>query len=79
MIHKLLALIIALLVAVPVFAGELTPYGFFYKPKLTTQGATERAAFDAAAVKPDARLGKEIWVGDPGWRPAHWVAMPNFP
>lgn len=51
----------------PVWAGTLTPHEFIYKPSLGARGAEEKLAFDAGLDRLDARLGKEIWVGDPNY------------
>ena len=47
------------------WAGDLTTNQFFYKPALGTRGATEHNHFAGGLDRVDARLGKEIWVGDP--------------
>ncbi len=47
------------------WAGSLTSNNFIYKPAQGARGATEKSLFDAGLDRIDARLGKEIWVGDP--------------
>lgn len=49
------------------WAGTLTPNGFLYKPSLGARGAGEKGLFDSSLERVDARLGKEIWVGDPDY------------
>jgi len=51
----------------PAFAGTLTTNKFLYKPSLGARGGTEKTTFDAGLDRIDARLGKEIWVGDPNY------------
>ena len=45
--------------------GITTNNGFIYKPGEGARGNTEKSVFDAGLDRVDARLGKEIWVGDP--------------
>jgi hypothetical protein len=66
MIRRMLAIIAVFLVAIPAVAGTWTPNNFIYKPSLGARGAGEKATFDTGLDRIDARLGKEIWVGDPG-------------
>ena len=47
--------------------GTTTSNGFLYKPPLAARGQTEKNKFDVGLDKVDARLGKEIWVGDPNY------------
>jgi parallel beta-helix repeat protein len=47
------------------YAGTLTTNEFFYKPSLGARGVQEKGAFDSGLDRVDARLGKELWVGDP--------------
>ncbi len=47
--------------------GTTTTNGFLYKPPLGARGETEKNTFDAGLDRVDARLGKEIWVGDPNY------------
>jgi hypothetical protein len=67
MIRKMLAIIAVLLVAIPAVAGTWTPNNFIYKPSLGARGEAEKQTFDTGLDRIDARLGKEIWVGDPGY------------
>ena len=45
--------------------GDFTENKFFYKPGLGASGAIENALFDAGFDQVDARLAREVWVGDP--------------
>jgi hypothetical protein len=47
--------------------GTTTTHGFFYKPPLAARGEVEKNNFEAGLNRVDARLGKEIWVGDPNY------------
>ena len=47
--------------------GATTTHGFLYKPPLAARGQIEKNTFDAGLDRVDARLGKEIWVGDPNY------------
>ena len=49
------------------WAGTTTSNGFIYKPGEGARGSTEKSVFDAGLDRVDARLGKEIWVGDPNY------------
>lgn len=51
----------------PAWAGALTTNKFFYKPSLGARGDNEKKSFEASLDRIDARLGKEIWVGDPNY------------
>lgn len=46
-------------------AGTWTANEFLYHPAIGARGAEEKAKFDAGLDRLDARLSKEIWVGDP--------------
>jgi hypothetical protein len=59
------ALIWLFLLPNQVLGGTWTNNGFIYKPAVGARGATEKNTFDAGMDRVDARLGKEIWVGDP--------------
>ena len=61
----LLNLLMAVVFALPTWAGTLTTNEFLYKPSLGARGATEKNTFDAGLDRVDARLSKQIWVGDP--------------
>lgn len=50
-----------------VWGGTWTTNGFIYKPALGARGATEKEIYDTGQDRIDARLGKEIWVGDPNY------------
>lgn len=45
--------------------GTWTDNEFVYKPGLGASGALEKIYFDSGLNSVDARLGKEVWVGDP--------------
>jgi hypothetical protein len=47
--------------------GTWTANQFLYKPSLGASGAQEKATYDTGVDRVDARLGKEIWVGDPAY------------
>jgi hypothetical protein len=46
-------------------AGSWTLNEFLYKPALGARGAGEKDTYDSGLDRVDARLGKQIWVGDP--------------
>lgn len=48
-------------------AGRWNPNGFGYAPQLTTQGSTDYNNVNISQNRIDARLGKEIWLGDPNY------------
>lgn len=60
-----LGLLLTLLVPLSAIAGNWTANQFLYKPSLGARGAAEKATFDSSQDRVDARLAKEIWVGDP--------------
>ncbi len=68
---RISALILGWLVSavfiLPAGAGTLTTNKFLYKPSLGARGDTEKQTFDAGLERIDARLSKEIWVGDPNF------------
>ncbi len=70
---RIIAAIMGLLLTsvwpLPAFTGTLTANEFLYKPSLGARGDTEKNTFDAGLDRLDARLGKEIWVGDPNYGP----------
>jgi hypothetical protein len=51
----------------PVMAGSWTSNNFLYKPALGAAGQTEKNIYDSGLDKVDARLGKQVWVGDPNY------------
>ncbi len=51
----------------PVLAGDWTSHGFIYKPSLGARGNVEKNRYDSGLDRVDARLSKEIWVGDPNY------------
>ncbi|MBM4286068.1 MAG: hypothetical protein FJ128_12625, partial [Deltaproteobacteria bacterium] len=63
---------IRLILAVAVMAGltvggTWTANQFFYKPSLGASGTQEKTTYDTGLDRVDARLGKEIWIGDPAY------------
>jgi hypothetical protein len=60
-----LGALLACIFSSPAWAGTLTTNEFIYKPALGARGAAEKNAFDTGMDRVDARLAKEIWVGDP--------------
>lgn len=61
----LLALIWTVVSFTQASGGTWTPGEFLYKPSLGARGEAEKNLFDSGLDRIDARLGKEIWVGDP--------------
>jgi hypothetical protein len=55
--------------------GTTTSNGFLYKPPLGARGATAKGLFDVGLDRVDARLGKEIWVGDPNYGTTFQTAL----
>ena len=51
----------------PVLAGEWSAHNFLYKPSLGARGTVEKGRYDSGQDRVDARLNKEIWVGDPNY------------
>ena len=68
---KAIAGIMALLLTMgsfaPVLAGDWTAHGFIYKPSPGARGTVEKGRYDSGQDRVDARLNKEIWVGDPNY------------
>lgn len=60
-----MALVYALVFASQVVGGDWTEHGFLFKPSVGARGQTEKNLFDSGQDRLDARLAKEIWVGDP--------------
>lgn len=69
--RSILALGLLLFFSVSGWAGSSTPKGFLYKPDLGARGNAEKNLYDAGLDRVDARLGKEIWLGDPGGSPGY--------
>lgn len=57
----------AMVMSTQALAGAWTAKSFIYKPALGARGATEKSTFDSGLDRGDARLGKEVWVGDPNY------------
>jgi hypothetical protein len=53
-------------VAILVVGGTWTPNNFLYKPSTGARGEGEQKIFESGLERVDTRMGKEIWVGDPG-------------
>jgi hypothetical protein len=66
MLRRMLAIIGLLGVASLSIAGTWTSNNFLYKPSTGARGETEKQTFENGLDQIDQRLGKEIWVGDPG-------------
>jgi hypothetical protein len=75
MMQNLFALIGVLILTTQVMAGSWTSNNFLYKPDEGARGQHEKARFDSGSDRIDARLGKEIWVGDPNWGPTFQDAV----
>jgi len=69
--RSMLALGLVLLISISGWAGSPTPKGFLYKPDLGARGTADKNLYDAGLDRVDARLGKEIWLGDPGGSPGY--------
>jgi len=67
MLSKTLAVIGITFLAIPALAGTWTSNNFIYKPSAGARGEGEKQTFDSGLDRVDARLAKEIWVGDPGY------------
>ena len=61
----LLGLLMFLEAATLGLAGTWSANEFSYKPSLGARGEREKATYDDSLDRIDARLGKEVWVGDP--------------
>jgi hypothetical protein len=48
-------------------SGTWTANNFLYKPATGARGEAQKNLFDSGLDRIDARLGKEIWVGDPNY------------
>jgi len=48
-------------------AGVWTANGFIYKPAVGARGDLQKDTFDSGLDQVDARLGKQVWVGDPNY------------
>lgn len=56
--------IVLILAGVAWAAGSWSANQFSFKPQLTTQGTSDYANFNTSQDRIDARLAREIWVGD---------------
>ena len=56
-------------------AGNWTSNNFLYKPSLGARGTVEKNTYDSGVDRVDARLGKEIWVGDPKYGTTFQAAL----
>jgi hypothetical protein len=66
---RLLALLWVSVMVSQAWGGTWTANQFAYKPQLGARGAEAKAKFDSGLDRIDARLGKEVWVGDPEYGP----------
>ncbi len=64
-IRTCLTVMVLMFWSTPAWVGTWTPNEFIYKPSVGSRGTTEKNLFDTAMNRLDARLAKEIWVGDP--------------
>ena len=69
--RAILALGLLFLISVSGWAGSTTSKGFLYKPDLGARGTAEKDLFNVGLDRVDARLGKEIWLGDPSGSPGY--------
>jgi hypothetical protein len=65
----ILGLVLSAVFTLPAWAGTMTSNKFLYKPNLGARGAIDKKDFDAGLDRLDARLAKEIWLGDPNYGP----------
>jgi hypothetical protein len=63
--RSFVGLLIFLAISAEGLAGLWTTNEFIYKPAIGDRGQTSKDLFDAGLDRIDARLGEEIWVGDP--------------
>jgi len=76
--RRVTTVIVAVLVfmaACQAWGGQWTGNGFIYKPAVGARGASEKGVYDSGLDRVDARLGKEIWVGDPNYGPSLQAAV----
>jgi hypothetical protein len=64
---RLLILLWLFIIPGQAWAGAWTANGFIYKPALGARGASEKNTYDAGQDRLDARLGKQIFLGDPNY------------
>ena len=67
MSFQMVAIFWILMLATQGVGGTWTDKEFFYKPGVGARGETEKNTFDTGLDRVDARLGKEIWLGDPSY------------
>lgn len=67
MVRRTVAIIAVLLSIIPAVAGTWTTNGFIYKPALGARGTTEKDTYDTGQDRLDARLGKQVFIGDPNY------------
>ena len=65
----LLGLAVLTMLPVVARAGVWTANEFIYKPAVGARGEQEKTLYSAGLDRVDARLGKQIWVGDPNYGP----------
>jgi hypothetical protein len=72
---RLMAVVVLLALAALVQAGSWTTNNFFYKPAIGARGQEEYNKFNTGVDRLDARLGKEIFLGDPNYGPTLTEAL----
>ena len=63
--RSFLALLMFLAISTEGLAGIWTNNDFLYKPGPGARGEREKSTYDSGLDRVDARLAKEVWVGDP--------------
>lgn len=63
----LLIFLLVLGCALPARGGSPTTNDWLYLPGVGARGTAEKTLFDAGLERVDARLAKEVWVGDPNY------------
>lgn len=66
---RVATIMMLLALAALVQAGNWTSNKFFYKPHIGARGQVEYDKFNTGVDRVDARLGKEIFLGDPNYGP----------
>lgn len=66
---RLLILLWLSVISSQAWGGTWTANEFVYKPEMGARGTEAKTLFDSGVDRIDARLGKEIWVGDPKYGP----------
>lgn len=66
-IRLVLTFLVVIIYSNQALGGTWTNKQFLYKPPVGARGETEKNSFDSGLDRVDARLGKEVWVGDPAY------------